>query len=945
MPYVLSRAEVANELLQTLDENDLRGFEKTILIAGDVGADLNYQYGKETNYKTILHLALEEDDGEPYVDALLKAGADVNFYNERLGCLPIHVATSESIPEIFSLLFRYSANTANVNALTSEGLHSIHLLLAQLIDLASLQNKPLQNRGINPPTDEDIEESLNNVAKCMNFLLDRKDLCMDVFDHVLKTTVDRTAFVKSRLTMKKLTTMTPLQIICSFQTWNAKPISDNLHKLIEAIVFKLLHLGTDPNSTGTTGVLAGTVPGSTPPVLLAATRGYHRVIAVFKQFPLTNFLVENKFQQNILHMVLKAGYYNKIAVHGDESGFVNVETLMELLKEDASGVQAQMREIINRLDSYGNTPIHYARPYPDQAIVKVLLKNGAKLDQNPQGQLNLNPRTLEEYFYEECIIPEGDDIDEEDFQIRINFKLFERPLVDENTPLALNQEPKGSQVPLAWSSDVEKLALGKKTGALPTKSSKYAMVGSGKVDTKRLEYFSDVDGLHHLLKHPVMTSFLEIELNSLRIRYIFDFIIYLIFVIVLFLFLSDKYGIANGILGAKIIIYKDEDINYEVTYSLIILCVLLLLLIIREIWQIVKLKKRYLTQPENYLEWAVIILAILNIVPWYYISFLGTGHLQRHLAALIMLLAFMQLYLLLVRIVPNTPIPIYINMFTTVLKTYTFILLSYLAFILSFAYSFYLVFGSGAKPQSDPAHSTLTTSSTTENGTTQIPFTTQAPSQVDESLGTSYDPLFSSIGLSLVKTLVMFVGEIDYNDLIFTHWLGYVIFVLFLFLMIIVLMNILNGLAVSDIHKIQEEVDTYYHISIVETLAYTSFVSLLAEEIVLYPNIKPENQKILGITIPGYKVYRGQGGRMGKHEKKRDFFFSENTVKAAKELVVQKQQQNQSLGRVTLEGLREHILDIKKDQMITRQKLASIEEQINTLYEVMVSRQPALDRL
>ena len=37
---------------------------------------------------------------------------------------------------------------------------------------------------------------------------------------------------------------------------------------------------------------------------------------------------------------------------------------------------------------------------------------------------------------------------------------------------------------------------------------------------------------------------------------------------------------------------------------------------------------------------------------------------------------------------------------------------------------------------------------------------------------------------------------------------------------------LLSGLAVSDIHKIQEEVDTYYHISIVETLASTSFVRL-----------------------------------------------------------------------------------------------------------------------
>ena len=53
--------------------------------------------------------------------------------------------------------------------------------------------------------------------------------------------------------------------------------------------------------------------GSTPPVFLAATRGYHMVVEVFKRFFDTNFLIENKFQQTILHMVLKAGYNNKVS--------------------------------------------------------------------------------------------------------------------------------------------------------------------------------------------------------------------------------------------------------------------------------------------------------------------------------------------------------------------------------------------------------------------------------------------------------------------------------------------------------------------------------------------------------------------------------------------------------------------------------------------------------
>ena len=76
----------------------------------------------------------------------------------------------------------------------------------------------------------------------------------------------------------------------------------------------------------------------------------------------------------------------------------------------------------------GNTALHYAKPYPDQSVAQFLLNHGAKIDINHQKNININPRTLEQYFYDYCIIPEGDDIDDEDFKIRIKFKLFEKPV-------------------------------------------------------------------------------------------------------------------------------------------------------------------------------------------------------------------------------------------------------------------------------------------------------------------------------------------------------------------------------------------------------------------------------------------------------------------------------------------------------------------------------------
>ena len=69
--YILRTFFVQEEILEALDDNNLRIFSELLVSAKQHDVDFNAHYGAESGYKTILHLALEEDDGLPYVEELI----------------------------------------------------------------------------------------------------------------------------------------------------------------------------------------------------------------------------------------------------------------------------------------------------------------------------------------------------------------------------------------------------------------------------------------------------------------------------------------------------------------------------------------------------------------------------------------------------------------------------------------------------------------------------------------------------------------------------------------------------------------------------------------------------------------------------------------------------------------------------------------------------------
>ena len=77
----------------------------------------------------------------------------------------------------------------------------------------------------------------------------------------------------------------------------------------------------------------------------------------------------------------------------------------------------------------------------------------------------------------------------------------------------------------------------------------------------------------------------------------------------------------------------------------------------------------------------------------------------------------------------------------------------------------------------------------------------------------------------------MFVGELEFSDIPIDpssrlSWVAFSFLVTFVFLIVVILMNLLNGLAVDDVGAIQEQAEIVSYISRVETISYLESILL-----------------------------------------------------------------------------------------------------------------------
>eukprot|EP00092_Neocalanus_flemingeri_P003648 GFUD01003915.1.p1 GENE.GFUD01003915.1~~GFUD01003915.1.p1 ORF type:complete len:987 (+),score=184.76 GFUD01003915.1:133-3093(+) len=787
--------------LEALQHGDLT--QLSDLLAEDGAVDPNAEYSEE-NFSTLLNVALEIGNNEA-LKLLLKGGAKPDHINSVRKVTAIHLAASKGdlgalkhftgfVPKRSLDIRDNFGRTALHRACTGCSKKNADEFLQCVTVLVSA------GCSINLPDNKGGQTPLYIAANtghydCVKFLIDAgadpsipcqgtstKLVIREKFnkDQVDKLNLD---FVRdfTQTTAQNLFDLLdiaeqdgPNDVKWRTIIGNAKLFdlnTDNGMKTIAQLCAErglhtylkiLLEFGADPNSA--------TVHEPRSPLLLASSSGHSRVLQVLADHNLSHqnnnsvkkvnmMAAENDTKETVLHQILRKPKYD-IRI-GSKKDLVDYETCLDIVLNPTLG---NMADIVNRQDILGNTALHYAVQFWDQETVTRLLLLGANigirnnLDEAPIS--HILPETMEDFLNVHCLKSEGNPTNE-NFRITYKYDF-----------LAPEKESKSVSSSVDYTLNIKASEEGKKT---PTP------------ETDVLWYMARSKDHRHLLKHPVITSFLSLKWSRISGKYNANILFFFLFVIALTFYIFSNYGGLS--LGVTMPSCPANESNqaiekdiFENTLARVLwwfVTVLLGLLVVREILQFSINPSKYFSSIENTIE---VILIIITAVLLFYGSPGCYLQMKRELSAAALLLSWIDLVTMIGRHPMLSDYNTYLTMFYRVLKTFLLFLTWYSFFIIAFGLGFYILL------------------------------------HKDNGIEQEY-PYFDHLDLTLLKTFSMFVGELEFSNIPLDSHFSRVFFLSFVFLIVVVLMNLLNGLAVSDTGLIREQAEIHAHICRVEAIA------------------------------------------------------------------------------------------------------------------------------
>jgi len=783
--------------LEALKHNDMRLLVD--LLSEEGAVDTDKQYATD-NFKTMLHIALEQENTEA-VKILLKGGAKAGHFNTTLKLTVLHVAAMKGNHEALSLLVRSggpkildvkdrSGRTALHLAVAGCGkdksdnyLQCVKVLIERGAGLNLVDNKGGQTPlyvaaagGCFPAVKLLMESGADASIPCQG--VSTKQLIRDKFNkqEVEQLDLDNPTVISGDMLRQTLFNMIdkaeldgPDDIKWRAMLAKAKPYDLNvdngkmtlaqlcaergLHTYLE----QLLRNGADPNIF--------TLYRSSPPVLLGAAAGQAGVLQVLVDHNQENInnnaalkvdftVLDDEFRQTILHQIIRKPRLNLGL--SENSRAIDYETCLNIILDSK---QTNLAGIINKQDILGNAPLHYATQFWDQETVTKLLLLGANIGlRNNLGEApisNILPDTMESFLDNHCLKSEGNPTNE-DFKITFHYEFLAPPRENDGKHIQLDDSEHG--------------------GITEDKTPR--------PETDVLWYMARSKDHRHLLKHPVITSFLALKWSRISSHFNSNMLFFTILVGTLTAYIFTNYaGFSLGVVppicpsniteSSSLQPYGNSQALWWTVTAL------LGILVCRELLQFSISPSQHFSSVENILE--VLLIVLTGVL-------LFDGHpgcqvgFKRELSTAVLLFSWIEFVTMVGRHPRLSSYNIYSTMFYRVLKTFISFLTWYSLFIIAFGLCFYILLHD------------------------------------DNGIEKDY-PFFDNVGFTLVKTFSMFVGELEFSDIPFNSPFSYFFFLAFVFLIVVVLMNLLNGLAVSDTGLIREEAEIHAHVTRVEVIS------------------------------------------------------------------------------------------------------------------------------
>lgn len=386
---------------------------------------------------------------------------------------------------------------------------------------------------------------------------------------------------------------------------------------------------------------------------------------------------------------------------------------------------------INQKDTFGNTALHTAVKYNNKSAILALLDQGAYVGSqnvfNDFSITDIDPKILEKHL-NNCITTNDRRPGDDNYEIQFNYSNLVPGTCRKNEHTRHPTKLKHSD------------------------------------EMAPIEYMAKSSELKHLIKHPLIASFLFLKWHRLALVFYTNFLFYTVYCMSIIFYLLFCYG---------------QDVNPALAGLLYTLSVIgVLYVLTRELAQFVMSPNGYLRNKENYMEIALIAMTIVVLINPQF-----SESSRRTVAAFTILLAVGEFFLLSGSL-PVLSFSTHLVMLKTVSKSFLKGLLLYSMILIAFALCFYTLLGEDSTVQDKIQNITAT----------EVVSESPVASEEDDEFNK-----FAHPGVSFIKTVVMLTGEFDASSINFKQNISsYVIFLIFVFLISTVLVNLLNGLAVSD---------------------------------------------------------------------------------------------------------------------------------------------------